>query len=71
MLATVLGAGTLYSAIENPEVMVNSVMNFLTVCLLLYRERRFKKDIEPKVNTVVERTEHLDEWDGETERRES
>lgn len=69
VIGWLLGTSTLYAAIENPEILINSALNFVTVAMLIYRERRFKNDIEPKVNTVVERTEHLDEYDPNNGRR--
>lgn len=70
VLAAITATSTVAAVIENPEVLTNSVLNFLTIALLVYREHRFKRVIEPKVQTVMERTEHLDPYDPENGRRE-
>lgn len=57
---------------------LNTAFNFFTVAILVIREMRYRRKIEPDVHEVKEqldkvadRTLHLDDWDGtpETDRR--
>ena len=88
LLAIVASAlGTLFSDIVLSDELyrtINTFLNLLIIVLLPIISARTaaktKKELEPKVDKIVENTEHIEpkvdkvvnhltEWDGETERR--
>lgn len=54
--------GALVADITLSEQLINSLnpfLNFLTIALIVYRDRHFRKDVEPKVDHVVEQVEQV------------
>jgi len=56
--------GTIFADVMFSEEWIrvaNTFLNFLTIALLVFRERHIRKDLQPKVDEVVEKVKHVED----------
>lgn len=58
------------SILSDDEVIkfANTIANMVTVALLIWHQRKIRKEIEPAVKRVEQNTDHLADWDGRDRR---
>lgn len=76
LFALVAGFGINITVNDETIRAINTAFNFFTVAILVLRERRYRRTIEPdvtevkdKLDKISDQTLHLGDWDGMNDRR--